>query len=104
MEDHILMAGSRRHSELAEWYNAADVFCLASEMEGWPNVLLEAMACGLPVISTNVGSASEIVTCEDFGLLVGRNSEAFQDAIDKALSRQWDTDSIVSHARSHGWD
>ena len=47
------------------WYNAADVFCLASRGEGSPNVLTEALACGTPAVATNVGSVPEIMMSEN---------------------------------------
>lgn len=53
--------GRRTSPEIATWMNASDVFCLTSVNEGFPNVLLEAMACGLPVVSTDVGGISERV-------------------------------------------
>jgi len=48
--------------------SAADVFCLASEREGWPNVIHEALACGLPVVATNVGGVPEMIPSDRFGL------------------------------------
>ena len=62
-----------RHKELCLWYNAADLFCLASEREGWPNVLFESLACGTPVVATKVGGIPEILRSEKLGILVERN-------------------------------
>ena len=102
--NHVKLVGARPHAELFQWYSAADLFCLASSREGWPNVLLEAMACGCPVIATAVSGIPEIVVNSRLGTLVDRTPEAFSRAIDDALQRTWDETAIVAHARAHSWD
>ena len=57
--ERVLMPGAVAHEDLALWYSAADVFCLASAKEGRANVLLEALACGTPVVATEVGGVPE---------------------------------------------
>jgi glycosyltransferase involved in cell wall biosynthesis len=64
------------------YYHAADAFVLPSSTEGLSNSMLEAMACGLPVIAANVGAAPEVITNGQTGLLVGpENSQELLDTL-----------------------
>ena len=47
--------------------SAADVFCLASSTEGWPNVVNEALACGTPVVATDVGAVRQMIVSDQYG-------------------------------------
>ena len=104
LNDHVVFAGSVPHQDLFLWYSAADLFCLASSREGWPNVLLEALACGTPVIATNVWGAPEIIPSEDIGLLTERDETAIAAKISLALNRSWVSGALVEYARRHTWD
>ncbi len=102
--DNVHFWGEVKHDSLTQWYNAADLFCLASYNEGVPNVLLEAMACGLPVVATNVGGIPEIVSSEN-GLLVERNdSEGLAVALRTALAKKWDAEAITRSIHRYSWD
>lgn len=75
------------NARLPVYYNQADMFVLPSCAEGMSNVVLEAMACGLPVIATSVGGNPELVENEETGLLVPpENVEALCDSFKKLLS------------------
>jgi teichuronic acid biosynthesis glycosyltransferase TuaC len=92
------------HDRLALWYGAADVFCLASAREGCPNVVLESLACGTPVVATNVGSVAAIVTDGENGYLVeGDAAGALTAALSAALDRSWDRQRIVAGMERWGW-
>ncbi|MFN0303284.1 MAG: glycosyltransferase [Burkholderiales bacterium] len=85
--------------------SAADVFVLATSYEGWANVFLEAMACGLPVVTTRVGGNEQVVTSDELGRLVTfGDAAALTAAISDALERTWDRQRILEFAHSNGWD
>ncbi len=91
------------HAELNRWYNRADVVCLPSYNEGVPNVLLEAMACGTPVVATNVGGIPEIVTPQT-GLLVAKaQPQELRESLSQSLSMSWDKTTIQSHSKRFNW-
>ena len=85
--------------------SAADVFVLATSYEGWANAFLEAMACGLPVVTTRVGGNAEVVSSPALGTLVEFGDRAaLTAALDDALSRSWDRQRIIDYARANTWD
>jgi glycosyltransferase involved in cell wall biosynthesis len=100
---HVNFMGQRPNSELRGWYNAADVFCLASSREGWANVIMESLACGTPVVATNVWGAPEILTTPDVGLLVERNPDSIKEGLLNALNRRWDRLRIHRHVAERTW-
>jgi glycosyltransferase involved in cell wall biosynthesis len=103
LEDYITLLGHVPNTELKQWYSAADVFCLASSREGWANVIMESMACGTPVVATNVWGAPEIITDPDVGILVERNPEAISKALIDALKRDWNRKKILNHVNKRSW-
>lgn len=70
LQQRVRFLGSLAQEELRSLYNAADALVLASSREGWANVLLEAMACGTPVVASNVWGTPEVVACADAGVLM----------------------------------
>jgi len=74
IKDKVLFLGSLRQSEVAEVMRICDVFLLTSSFEGMPYVVVEALATGLPVVSTNVGAISKAVHNNLSGLLVNSRS------------------------------
>lgn len=105
LEGSVMLAGAREHNVLPLWYRSADLFCLASEKEGRPNVVLEAMACGLPVVATKVWGTPELLPSGEYGILVeGHDGPGMADAIESALSRQWDSSKITEFAKKWTWE
>jgi glycosyltransferase involved in cell wall biosynthesis len=104
--DRVVFAGPRKSEELARWYAAADLFVLATAHEGCPNVVLEALACGTPVVATPVGNIPELLDGTgglETGVLVERNVESIAAGIDQALSRGWDPDAVRARVESRTW-
>jgi glycosyltransferase involved in cell wall biosynthesis len=78
---------TRPHDEVFQCLKAADLFVLPTYNEGLPNALLEAMACGLPIIATKVGGIPEVVRNGINGILIEpMNSGALYHAMDFVLS------------------
>jgi len=100
--DRVIFAGPRRGEELARWYSAADLFVLASGHEGCPNVVLEALACGTPVVATPVGDVPELISPAS-GLLVERDIKSIVAGLDAALRRAWDRDAIAARVSGRSW-
>lgn len=99
----VFLVGGRPNDELCLWFNAADVSCLASATEGWPNVLMESIACGTPVVATKVGGIPEIVGLPELGRLVDGDPGSLAEGIATALGQSWDRTLLVQHARQRDW-
>ena len=76
VERHVFFLGHLSRGELVEAYRACDAYVLPSDYESFGIVLLEAMACGKPVVATRVGGTSDIVTDRETGLLVPFGDDA----------------------------
>lgn len=92
----VMAPGARPLAEVARWVGACDVFTLPSHNEGTPNVVLEALASGRPVVGSDVGGIPDCLADPRSGIVVpARNAEALADALLDALNRDWDTEAIV---------
>lgn len=90
--------------DLGAVLSAADVFVLATSNEGWANVFLEAMACGLPVVTTDVGGNPEVVCDPKLGTIVPfGDAKGLSRALAQALRTEWDRGAIIAHARDNDW-
>ena len=89
--------------EVAIWIAAADLVTLPSYMEGCPNVILEALACGRPVVATNVGGIPEIMSGECGQLVPPGDPSALANALGAVLDRTWDA-AALSVSRRRSWN
>jgi phenylacetate-CoA ligase len=105
LAERVHFLGAMAPEALKTPLSAADVFVLATANEGWANVFLEAMACGLPVVATDVGGNREVVASPALGTVVPFGDHAaLVDALRDALGRAWDRERIVAHARANNWE
>lgn len=102
-QDRITLAGGQLPEKVAQYINAADLLTLPSWSEGYPNVLVEALACGCPVVATDVGGIPEIVTPDNGRLVPPRDADALADALAQTLKQAWDRPAI-SRNMSRTWD
>jgi glycosyltransferase involved in cell wall biosynthesis len=102
--DCVRFLGPLPPDELSGPLSAADVFVLASTNEGWANVLLEAMACGTPVVASDVGGNREVVASPELGTICNLDDpDSLPAALEAALGRDWDREAIVAYARRNSW-
>lgn len=104
LENHVRFLGPLPSEQLKLPLSAADVFVLSTANEGWANVFLEAMACGLPVITTDVGGNSEVVNDSSLGTIIPfGDASALKIALTDALNKKWNKQAIRRYAEQNAW-
>lgn len=102
--DRVRWLGVVAQTELKWWYSAADALTLCSSREGWANVLLEAMACGTPVIATNIWGTPEVVSEPAAGVLMeARSGVALATAWAALMSVRPSREQTRAHAERFSW-
>jgi teichuronic acid biosynthesis glycosyltransferase TuaC len=103
--DHVVhLVGKRPYEELPGWFSAGTVSCLLSSREGWPNVVTESLACGTPVVATNVGGIPEILCSADLGIIVEQTIDSAVVGLEQGLTKSWNRDAISRQGRARSWD
>lgn len=103
--NHVRFLGTLKPEKLSLPLSAADVFVLSSSNEGWANVILEAMACGTPVIASDVGGNAEVVNSEELGYIVPYGDHPkLLEAIQRALLCDWNVTTLTQYARDNHWN
>ena len=103
--ERVRFLGQLGHQQLPLVYSASDALVLASSNEGWANVLLEAMACGTPVVATDVGGSREVVDAPEAGVLVARrDGRTIADALAGLLAAPPDRAATRRYSERFSWD
>lgn len=95
--------GPVEHSRLNDWMNAADCLCLPSLSEGHPNVMMEAIACGTPVVATSVGSIPDFVNSSTGYLTTPMDHIDMSSKLRDCLIADPDRGKIRDAVKNHSW-
>jgi glycosyltransferase involved in cell wall biosynthesis len=102
--DRVHFAGSIDHDLMPLILSAADVMVLPTVSEGLANAWVEALACGTPVVTSDVGGAREIITCDTAGRLVERNAAAVAAGINAVLNNPPPREAVAALTESFSWE
>lgn len=105
LADRVRFEGFQPEAKMPLYYAAADLVCLPSRQEGWPDALMESASCGCPFVASDVGGVPEILALAGGGLTVpAGDPDALAAAIRTALERPWDRDAIAARMEPHSLD
>jgi teichuronic acid biosynthesis glycosyltransferase TuaC len=105
LDGNVRFLGCVDRKTVATYLNAADVSVLPSHAEGCPNVVLESLACGTPVVATRVGGVPDLISPGTTGLIVPpKDPTALASALSDALTRRWSRQEIHRSVANHSWE
>lgn len=101
---HVRLLGPKLHADIHPWMSASDLLCLPSRREGCPNVVLEALASGRPVVAARVGGVPELITEENGVLVAPEDPAALAAGLREALGRTYDPEALRATVPALSWD
>jgi len=105
VENRIILVGPQPHERIPLYLCAADVAVLASYREGCPNMVLESLACGTPVVATRVGAVPDILPVPDCGRIVPpREVSPLRQALLEVLESDWAQEEVERKSGVKSWD
>lgn len=104
MKEHIIFVGGVAHQEIRSWLGAADFLCLPSKREGCPNVILESISTGTPVLASRVGAIPDLVDENNGVLFDAESSDSITLVIQEALNMNWDEVLVRKSINGLTWD
>ncbi len=104
INERVSFIGQQKPEDMPELFSNADILILPSDREGWANVLLEAMACGTPVVSRAVGGAVDLITNDIAGRVVdSEHAESFAEAVEDLFNKYPDRGDVRKFAEKYDW-
>lgn len=104
VENRVRFMGNVPHDDLPALFAAADIMALVSESEGLANAWVEALACGTPIVASDVGGIRELVKYRDAGRVVERNPDTIAAAIRDLLASPPSRDAVAANVSAFSWD
>src|SRR5205823_8936237 len=102
--DQVRFCGRKPHAEIPDWMAASDLFCLPSLREGCPNVVLEALSCGRPVVASHVGGVPELLDEATGAMPPPGDADALAGALERTLNRPWSEAALRESVAGRSWD
>jgi glycosyltransferase involved in cell wall biosynthesis len=99
----VRFMGNIPHDDVPALFAAADVMALVSQSEGLANAWVEALACGTPVVASNVGGAPELIRSADAGRIVATNVPAIVAAIDELIRHPIPASRVAASVAHFSW-
>jgi teichuronic acid biosynthesis glycosyltransferase TuaC len=95
LNNNVKFLGNINEDLLVQYYNTADIFCLPSSNEGLPNVIVESLLCGTPVVASSVGGIPEIIKDGVNGFLIDpKNPESIVQALKYCMHKDWNREKL----------
>ena len=104
LEGNVFLVGPKPHSQICDWINISDIFVVPSRIESASVTLLEALACGRPVVATRVGIVPTVLNSK-CGIMVKTNdSRELSRGIEEALKKDWNLNEITRRVKNFSWE